>query len=210
MKFYAKIEKHPLYYTIINIKPYGEHVGIMQLNPIKKRILEELWEKGKPQKPLEIARQLGIKNQQAMMHLLNLKSMGYVSTPERNTYTITEQGKEALGMPKTTKNQAAQILNPVPHERAFHFYTRIGHFTGTSANSLQDFCDKIQKVSTQTIEFHMPRKDFENWLHNLGDDELAKKLATIREQNLSGEQLRQKIYETAKNRCEELKKLTTQ
>jgi predicted ArsR family transcriptional regulator len=182
----------------------------MQLNPIKKRILEELWEKARPLKPLEIARRLGIKNQQAMMHLLNLKSMGYVSTPERNQYAITEVGKEALGIPKVTKSQASQILNPTRDERAFHFYTSIGHYSGISANSLQDFCDKIQKVSTQTIEFHVPRKDFENWLHNLGDDELAKKLAIVREQGLSGEELRQKIYETSKNRCEELKKLTTQ
>jgi hypothetical protein len=183
---------------------------MMQLNPIKKKILEELWEKGKPSKPLEIARQLGIKNQQAMMHLLNLKSMGYVSTPERNQYAITELGKETLGIPKVTKNQASQILNPIPHERAFHFYTRIGHYSGISANSLQDFCDKIQKVSAQTIDFHMPRKDFENWIHNLGDEELAKKLAIIREQGISGEELRQKIYETTKNRCGELRKLTTQ
>lgn len=183
---------------------------IMQLNPIKKKILEKLWEKGKPLKPLEIGRQLGIKNQQAMMHLLNLKSMGYVSTPERNQYAITELGKEALGIPRVTKNQASQILNPLPHERAFHFYTRIGHYSGISANSLQDFCDKIQKVNAQTIEFHMPRKDFENWLRNLGDDELAKKLAIIREKGLSGEELRQKIHETTKNRCEELRKLTTQ
>jgi len=182
----------------------------MQLNPIKKKILEELWKNPKSSKPLDIARQLGIKNQQAMMHLLNLKSMGYVSTPERNQYAITELGKEALGMTKLTKNQASQILNPLPHERAFHFYTKVGHYTGVSANSLQDFCDKLHKINAQTIEFHMPRKDFENWIHNLGDDELAKKLAIIREQGLSGEELRRKITETTENRCEELKKLTTQ
>jgi hypothetical protein len=182
----------------------------MQLNPIKRRVLEELWEKGRPLKPLEIGRQLGIKNQQAMMHLLNLKSMGYVSTPERNQYAITELGKEALGIPKITKNQASQILNAQSHERAFHFYAGIGHYSGISADSLQDFCDKIQKVGIQTIEFHTPRKDFENWIRNLGDDGLAKKLAIIREQGLSGEELRQRIYEATKNRCAELRKLTTQ
>ena len=180
----------------------------MQLNPIKKKILQELWEKGKPLKPLEIARPLEIKNQQAMMHLLNLKSMGYVSTPERNQYAITELGKEALGIPNVTRNQASQILSPTTNERAFHFYTKIGHYSGITANSLQDFCDKIQKISAQAIEFHVPRQDFENWLRNLGDDELAKKVAKIREQGLSGEELRQKIHEATKNRCEELKKLT--
>lgn len=183
---------------------------IMQLNPIKRKILEILREKGKPSTPLDFARQLGIKNQQAMMHLLNLKSMGYVSTPERNHYAITDLGKEALGIPKLTKNQASQILSPVPHERAFHFYTGIGHYSGISANSLQDFCDKIQKITPKAIEFHLPRKDFENWIQNLGDEELAKKLATIREEGLSEEKLRQRIYETTKNRCEELKHQATQ
>lgn len=182
----------------------------MQLNPIKRKILEILREKGKPSTPLDIARQLGIKNQQAMMHLLNLKGMGYVSTSERNHYAITDLGKEALGIAKLTKSQASQILNPVPHERAFHFYTGIGHYAGTSANSLIDFCDKIQKITPKSIEFHMHRKDFENWINNLGDEDLAKKLAMIREQHLSEEELRKRIYETTKNRCEELKHLTTQ
>jgi predicted ArsR family transcriptional regulator len=182
----------------------------MQLNPIKKKILEELCTAGKPQKPLDIARQIGVKNQQAMMHLLNLKSMGYVSTPERNQYAITERGKEALGIPKITKNQVAQILKPTSHERAFHFYTKIDHYSGISANSLQDFCDKIHKVSVQAIEFHMPRKDFENWVRTLGDDELANIMATIREKGLSGEELRKSIYEATKNRCEQLKKLNAQ
>jgi hypothetical protein len=182
----------------------------MQLNPIKKAILEALWQKEKPVMPLEIARQLGIKNQQAMMHLLNLKSMGYVSSPEKNHYIITEPGKEAIGLPKTTKNQASQILHPKPPEAAFHFYTGIEKNLGTQANSLQDFCDKIQKIDLRAIEFHMPRKDFENWLQHLGDAELAKKIAAIREQGASGEELRQKIYEATKHRCEELKKLTAQ
>ena len=164
----------------------------MQLNPIKKTILEALWQKGKPVKPLEIARQLGIKNQQAMMHLLNLKNMGYVSSPEKSHYVITELGKEALGLPKITKNQASQILHPKPPEDAFHFYSGIGQNLGLQANSLQDFCDRIQKIDARTIEFHMPRKDFENWLQHLGDAELAKKLAIIREQGVSGEELRQK------------------
>lgn len=182
----------------------------MQLNPIKRKILETLLERGKPTMPLDIARQVGIKNQQAMMHLLNLKGMGLVSTPERNHYTITGQGKEALGISKLTKSQASQILNPLPHERAFHFYTGIGHYTGISASSLQDFCNKIHEVSSKSIEFHMPRKDFENWINNLGDTDLAKRLAAIREERLSEEELRRKVYEVTRNRCEELKHITAQ
>jgi DNA-binding MarR family transcriptional regulator len=180
----------------------------MQLNPTKKAVLDVLWQKGKPVKPLEVAKQLGITNPQAMMHLLGLKHMGYVSSPERNHYIITELGKEALGLPKTTKSQASQILHPTPPEKAFRFYTGIGQYSGTQADSLQDFCDKVQKIGMKAIEFHMSRKDFENWLQHLGDAELAKKMAMIREQGLLGEELRQKVYEATKYRCEELQKLT--
>ena len=181
----------------------------MHMNPIKKTILEAVWEKERPVKPLEIAREVGISHPQAMMHLIGLKRMGYVSSPERNHYAITELGKEALGIPKITKNEASQILSPTTLEGAFHFSTGIGQYLGIHADSLQDFCDKIQKIDVQTIEFHMPRRDFEKWLQHIGDAELAKKLAVIREESLSGEALRQKVYEATKARCEELKKLVT-
>jgi ribosome biogenesis GTPase A len=86
----------------------------------------------------------------------------------------------------------------------------VGGSLGIEANSLQDFCDKIQKIDLKALEFHMPRKDFENWLQHLGDAELAKKMTVIREQGASGEELRKKVYEATKSRCEELKKLTMQ
>jgi len=178
----------------------------MNLNPTKKTILEKLWQNGKPSKPLEIAKQVGITRPQAMMHLLGLKQMGLVSTPERNTYQITEQGKEILGLPKLSKHHASQILQPVPPERSFHFSKGIGHSLGVQANSLQDFCDKVSKVDLQAIEFHVHRKDFEAWLQFLGDAELAKRLALIREQGVPGEELRKRVYEAVKFRCEELKK----
>jgi DNA-binding transcriptional ArsR family regulator len=183
----------------------------MQLNPVKKAILETLWRKGKPLTPLEVARELGMKNQrQAMMHLLNLRSMEYVSSPGKNCYAITELGKEAMGLPRISKKEASQILHPKPPESAFRFYKEMGRSLGIEANSLQDFCDKVQKIDLRSLEFHMPRKDFENWLQHLGDAELAKKIAVIREQGVSGEELRQKVYEVTKSRCEELKKLTSQ
>jgi len=178
----------------------------MSLNPTKKKILEKLWQNGKPSKPLEVAKQLGITRPQAMMHLLGLKQMGYVSSPERNTYKITEAGKEAIGLPKLSKNRASQILQPVPPEKGFNFFTRVGHSLGIHANSLQDFCDKLLKVDLQAIEFHVSRKDFEAWLQFLGDAELAKRLALIREEGVTGEELRKRVYEAVKFHCEELEK----
>lgn len=141
-----------------------------------------------------------------MMHLLGLKQMGLVSSPERNTYQITDKGKEALGLPKLSKHHASQILQPVSPERSFHFSTGIGHSLGIQANSIQDFCDKVQKIDLRAIEFHAYRKDFEAWFQFLGDAELAKRLAMIREEGVSGEELRKRVYEAVKFRCEELRK----
>ncbi len=49
-----------------------------------------------------------------MMHLLGLIKMGYVNSPEKGQYIITEKGKRALGIPEVTKEKAAAIL-PMQH-----------------------------------------------------------------------------------------------
>ena len=141
------------------------------------------------------------------MHLLTLRLAGYVSTPKKGYYTITEEGKEVIGFPKLTKEHASSILREVPHEKAFHFYVGLGQPLGVSAKSLPDFCEKVQTVSLESVEFHTARGDFELWIHYLGDVELAKRLRLIRESGLSGEDLRKEIYEAVKSRCEELRGL---
>jgi len=76
--------------------------------------------------------------------------------------------------------------------------------------SLGDFCEKIQKIDIGSIEFHLNRGDFEAWFTGLGDAELAKKTALIRERKMSGEELRSKLYQVVKSRCEELAKIRQQ
>ncbi|MEJ2291974.1 MAG: hypothetical protein P8Y05_09690, partial [Deinococcales bacterium] len=90
---------------------------------------------------------------------------------------------------------------------AFHFYYGLNQHSGIYADSLKDFVDKIQQVDVKSIEFHVPRKDFELWIRSLGDLELSKKLGLLRMRNLSGENLRKTLYETVNSRCEELAKL---
>ena len=55
--------------------------------------------------------------------------------------------------------------------------------------------------------FHTNRGDFEAWFTGLGDMELARKTLLVREQKMCGEELRDKLYEIVKNRCEELAKV---
>ena len=173
-----------------------------------KRILEVVWEAGKPVKSQEVAKQTKLSIPSSTMHLLWLRKAGYVSTPEKGYYAITGLGKETLGLPKVDKERALSILSPVPPEKAFYFYTEVDRYTGVSASSLNDLCNKIQTIDLRSVEFHVPRGDFRFWFHDLGDLELAKRMDLIREAGLSGEDLRKKVYETVKSRCEELTSLS--
>jgi DNA-binding transcriptional ArsR family regulator len=178
----------------------------MSLSPIKRVILETMWMLDKPAKALEIAAEVRLGFSSAMMHIIGLTRMGYVDTPEKGYYIITNKGKEALGFPEIDKEKAQQILAYVPIEKSFQFYVDIGKPLNVYAASLRDFCDKILKVDISSIEFHINRGDFEAWFTWLGDVELARKTLLIKEQKVSGEGLRGKLYEIVKHRYEELAK----
>jgi hypothetical protein len=179
----------------------------MGLVETKMKVLEKLWEEGKPMALKDVAQKTGLKVAATNMHLLGLKKTGHVSTPLHGFYAITELGKEAIGLPKLDKTHATKILSHVSTDKAFHFYTGLHQHLGVHANSLADFCDKIEKASVKTVEFHVPRKDFENWFRSLGDIELAKRMSLIHNMNLHGEELRKKVHEAAKHRLEELKRI---
>lgn len=176
-------------------------------NQVRKKILEMLWEAGKPMRSWEIAERMGISIPSSTMNLLRLIEAEYVSTPQRGHYTITVHGKEVLGLSKIDKEQVSRILSPVPSEKAFHFYKGMDQSLQVFANSIDEFCGKIRTVDVKSVEFHVPRRDFELWFQGLGDVELAEKMGQIRRMSLSGEHLRKKVYETVRSRCEELKRL---
>ncbi len=179
----------------------------MRLNPIKHRILEEMAKESQPEKPKDIAKKVGLNFSTCMMHILGLKKAGYVSTPEKGYYKITDLGREAL-KPKTNKEAAASLLKPVTPERAFYFYTGINQYSGMHANSICDFCEKIKNADKKSVEFHMSREDFERWFESIGDQELAKRIGAIRKAGASGEELRKLVYGAAKTRCDELLAIT--
>jgi len=179
----------------------------MSKDHIRKKILDKLLEAEKPLRSWEIAEEMGISVPSSTMHLLRLIKAGYVSTPQKGYYTITGHSKEKIGRPKIDRKQASHVLRSVSSEEAFHFYKDIDQYLQVFANSLNDFCGKIQTVDVKSVEFHMPRGDFERWVDSLGDSELGKKLSHIRSMDLSGENLRRTVYETVKSRLEELKRL---
>ncbi len=108
---------------------------------------------------------------------------------------------------KVNKKMASKILKTVPYNNAFYFFTDIGQHSGELATSLPDFCQKIEKIGTKSVDFHFKRRDFENWIKKtIGDVDLAKEISMIKK-SIQGEELRDKTYQTVQRRLTELKKL---
>jgi hypothetical protein len=173
----------------------------MSLSPVRHKILETILLHDKPVKVVQVAKETGQKFQTVMMHIIGLTRMGYTKSPEKGLYAITEKGKIALGIPEIDNATAKAILADTPQDKAFHFYADMGKPLDYYAYSLQDFCDKILKISVDSIEFHLNRGDFESWFTGLGDVELARKTALLKEKKLVGEELRIRLREILENRC---------
>src|SRR5665648_70692 len=103
-----------------------------------------------------------------------------------------------------TQQGGSKILSTVPPENAFYFCTAKGVYTNISANSLQDFADKLEVINESSILFHYPRGDFQAWIRDtLKDVELVNKMCFI-QQGISGQILRSQLLEMVKTRIEEL------
>jgi hypothetical protein len=182
----------------------------MSISPVKRLILETMWVLDKPARAAEIAKDTGVSFPSVMMHIIGLTRLGLAASSEKGFYLITEKGKKSLGLPEIDREKATEILAYLPVEKSFHFYADYGKPLGIHAASLQDFCEKMTTLDVGSIEFHVNRGDFEGWFNALGDAELARKILLIREQKIVGEDLRKKLQDTVRNRCEELSKIKKQ
>jgi predicted heme/steroid binding protein len=101
------------------------------------------------------------------------------------------------------------VSKTVPPEKIFHFYDGIGKYTGKNAASLREFAEKVNEVDEKSLEFHLQRKDFENWISGaLKEDELAKQVSEIRESNTTGRELRERLYLIVSRRLDQSTKTT--
>ncbi|MGQ9551259.1 MAG: hypothetical protein ACUVUE_02415 [Candidatus Bathycorpusculaceae bacterium] len=173
----------------------------MEISSVKRLILEKMWMLDKPAKAYEIAKETAHGFPSVMMHLIWLTRMGYVTSPEKGLYEISERGRKALGLREVEKGEAGKILARLPPEKWFHFYADIGKPLNSYAQSLEDFCDKVLKIDADSIKFHTSRGDFEAWFKGLGDLELARRMALAKEKGWVGDEQRRKIYEVVKKRC---------
>lgn len=175
-----------------------------KMSEVKIEILKFLWQFNRPARLKEISEGVGLEKRSVNMHLLNLKRKGYVKALGDGLYALTDLGKEFLGFPKIDESLARKILSKVPFEFAFHFYIRENEPLNISSDSLIELRDRIREIDARSLEFHFFRGDFENWISFLGDLELASRLELIRKSGISSEDLRGKIYECIKARCDEL------
>lgn len=98
-------------------------------------------------------------------------------------YGLTEKGKNAI-----------KITNRVPDDKAFSFYIAVDKPLGFSARSLEEFYRLLKQVTSDSLDFHVYRCDFENWLRDvIGDHELALDFSEPRAAGLHGEDLRKRL-----------------
>jgi hypothetical protein len=173
----------------------------MSLSSVKYEILKTMLLLDKPERATHIAKEAGREFPSVMMHIIGLTRMGYTTSPEKGLYALTEKGKKALGVLEINRDNARAILAHMPQDKSFHFYAGVGKPLSLNAYSLQDFRDKILKVDVGSIEFHMSRGDFEAWFTSLGDVELAKKIALLKEKKMTGEELRIRLHDIISDRC---------
>src|SRR5208283_3173499 len=75
---------------------------------------------------------------------------------------------------RAAKNKkSAKTLRSLTPEEAFHFASPSG-YVGYAAYSLDQFCDLLRVVPTDSIAYHQERADIAHWIeHTLNDQKLA-------------------------------------
>ena len=130
------------------------------------------------------AQKVNLTPTQATQQLQELAKKGFLQRVGGG-YGITEKGKAVL-----------KAFTPVPKEMSFHFYLGIGQPTNLTSQSLVEFYRFLKEVSVDSVEFHLYRGDFENWLNEAcKDPELASRIGGIKARGLKGKDLRKELLE---------------
>jgi hypothetical protein len=78
----------------------------------------------------------------------------------------------------------------------FLFYVDVDKPMGFTAHSIEEFYRFIKQVVVDSLEFHLYRGDFENWLRDVcKDSELAELFGALKIEELKGEVLRKGLLE---------------
>ena len=130
----------------------------------------------------EFARLAELNADEAFQCIQDLTKTGHLKKTGGG-YGITEKGKAVL---------KAQL--PVADGLEFRFYMEIEQPTGAVARSLREFYETVKAIDAASLEFHVYRGDFKNWVQAvLKDEALASEFEDARQSELRGESLRKRI-----------------
>ena len=129
-------------------------------------------------------------------------------TPNQTIAEVQELTKEGFlrkvgsGFGLTQKGKIAlKMFTQVPNGMDFKFYVDVGKPLGFSAQSLEEFYRFTKQVTTDSLEFHLYRGDFENWLRDVCKDaELAQAVGNLKADGLKGEDLRKALLKAMDER----------
>ena len=131
------------------------------------------------------AEMVGLNPAQTIEKVQELVDSGFVKKIGGG-YGITDKGKAILN-----------AITPVPKDKAFHFYVGTDRPTAFSAETLKDFYEIAQQIDASSLEFHLYRGDFENWLRAaLNELTLALEFEKIKNALPKGEVLRNEIMKS--------------
>jgi predicted transcriptional regulator len=163
--------------------------GVTALTEVRLKVLKVMDEATNRMDLNEFARMVGLTPNQTITHVQELVKTGLVRKLGSG-YGITEKGRTLLKASAT-----------VPKDMEFNFHTGIGQSTGFSARNLKDFYELSKRVAAASLEFHLYRGDFENWIRTAFKDEaFAGELANMKKAQLMGENLRKEIIKATEVR----------
>ena len=103
--------------------------------------------------------------------------------------------KVGSGFGITSKGKAVlKAFLPVHEGMGFHFYDGVDQPTGITAETLAEFYEDIKKIKVNSLEFHIYRGDFENWLKDsCKESEFAQEVGVVKDADFKGEELRAEL-----------------
>lgn len=135
------------------------------------------------------AQAVGLTPSKTIEQVQELAKAGFVKK-SGSGYGITEKGKNAL-----------KAVTPVPVGEEFQFYKGIDQPTGLRAACVKEFYDSVTTADVASLEFHLYRGDFENWIRTaINDAAFAADVAQMKKAEVKGENLRKEIVKAAKER----------
>jgi DNA-binding Lrp family transcriptional regulator len=128
------------------------------------------------------AEKAGLSPSEALHEIQELAKDGFLQRVGSG-YGITQKGKAAL-----------KVFTPAAEGKGFRFYFGIDRPSEFATESLGDFYKIIRQIDVESIEFHLYRGDFQNWLQQVfAEPELTADFNRIKDEDLKGEALREAL-----------------